>query len=454
MITPFLNFRQGLQSRPQIHPDLEEILSQTQGVVVFHEQVIRIIACLTGCTLAEADESRRLLGSIEGQQEVCDWFFAAAIANGYEQLVVERVWDILRSFASFGFCKAHAAAFALPTYQSAWLKTHHTAAFLAGVMTHDPGMYPKRLIADEAKQWGITLAPLDINLSDRVHRVERTNLPGRTPISAPNVLSSGASLQLPDARGYAIRLSLMDVAAISEREVEAIIAGRPYVDLADFVYRGGTSRPVTESLIMVGAFDQLHQLDNSELNRRDLLLHLHDLYRSHGIPKSSGSAQMLLELTPPKLASSGLPDLTPREEVAHEIAILNMDISHHMLEFYGDFLNHLGAIKSSDLIKARAGSTVLVAGVKVALQTPPVRSGRRVMFLSIDDGYGCSDVTFFEDVQNSYASLLRSSSLFLVQGVLRRTGPRGVSLRATAAWELAESYEKWRNLGVMEKGLA
>ena len=246
----------------------------------------------------------------------------------------------------------------------------------------------------------------------------------------------------------------MDVAAISEREVEAIIAGRPYVDLADFVYRGGTSRPVTESLIMVGAFDQLHQLDNSELNRRDLLLHLHDLYRSHGIPKSSGSAQMLLELTPPKLASSGLPDLTPREEVAHEIAILNMDISHHMLEFYGDFLNHLGAIKSSDLIKARAGSTVLVAGVKVALQTPPVRSGRRVMFLSIDDGYGCSDVTFFEDVQNSYASLLRSSSLFLVQGVLRRTGPRGVSLRATAAWELAESYEKWRNLGVMEKGLA
>jgi error-prone DNA polymerase len=457
MITPFLNFRHGLHSRAQIHPDLEDILSQTQGVVVFHEQVIRIIACLTGCTLAQADESRRLLGSREGQQEVCDWFFSTAIANGYEQSVVERVWDILRAFASFGFCKAHAAAFALPTYQSAWLKTHHTAAFLAGVMTHDPGMYPKRLIADEAKQWGIILAPLDINLSDRVHRVERTNLLGRVPICAPDVLSSGASLQLPDARGYAIRLSLMDVAAISEREVNAIIAGRPYVDLADFVYRGGTSRPVTESLIMVGAFDQLHQLGNSELNRRDLLLHLHDLYRSHSSSKSSqnaSSSQMLLELAPPKLAPSGLPDLTASEEVAHEIEILNMDITHHALEFYSDFLNHIGAIKSSDLIKARAGSTVLVAGVKVALQTPPVRSGRRVMFLSIDDGHGCSDLTFFEDVQNSYASLLRSSSLFLVQGVLRRTGPRGVSIRATAAWELAESYEKWRNLGVMEKGLA
>ena len=127
-----------------------------------------------------------------------------------------------------------------------------------------------------------------------------------------------------------------------------------------------------------------------------------------------------------------------------------MDISHHMLEFYSDFLNHVGAVKSSDLIKQRAGSTVLVAGVKVALQTPPVRSGKRVMFLSIDDGYGCSDVTFFEDVQSSYASLLRTSSIFLIQGVIRRTGPRGISLRASAAWELTDSYEKWRNLGAKQ----
>ncbi len=450
MITPFLNFRQGLHHRQQIHPDLEDILSQTQGVVVFHEQVIKIIARLTGCTLAEGDEKRRKLGSLEGQQEVCDWFFAMSAANGYEIKVIERIWDILRSFASFGFCKAHAAAFALPTYQSAWLKTHHTAAFLAGVMTHDPGMYPKRLIADEAKQWGITLAPLDINHSDRVHRVERTVESGRTPFLAPDVSSSGASLQLPDARGYAIRLSLADVAAISEREITAIIAGRPYADLADFVYRGGTSRPVTESLIMVGAFDRLHKVAKGGINRRDLLLHLNDLYRSYSASKSAASTQLLLELTPPTLIASGLPDLTPSEEVAHEIEVLNMDISHHMLEFYSDFLNHVGAVKSSDLIKQRAGSTVLVAGVKVALQTPPVRSGKRVMFLSIDDGYGCSDVTFFEDVQSSYASLLRTSSIFLIQGVIRRTGPRGISLRASAAWELTDSYEKWRNLGAKQ----
>ncbi|MTA04261.1 MAG: hypothetical protein F2519_01625, partial [Actinobacteria bacterium] len=392
----------------------------------------------------QADEKRRALGSPEGQQETCDWFFPAAIAQGYEYEVVTHIWEILRSFASFGFCKAHAAAFALPTYQSAWLKVHHTAAFIAGVMTHDPGMYPKRLIVDEARQWGIVIAPLDINLSDRTHRVERTTQLTRAPYVAPDQLSTGKSLTLPDARGYAIRLALADVEGISDNEIDSIIVARPYADLADFVSRSGSSKPTTESLVMVGAFDALHQLAEKKINRRDLLMHLHDLHESTA-KKSSGS-QMLLDLATPDLLSSGLPDLAPSEVVANEIDILGMDISQHMLEFYSDFLNHVGAIKSADLIKQRSGASVLVAGVKVALQTPPVRSGRRVMFLTIDDGYGCNDVTFFEDVQSDYAALLRNSSLFLIRGIIRRTGPRGISLRATAAWELATSYEKWRNL--------
>jgi error-prone DNA polymerase len=126
--------------------------------------------------------------------------------------------------------------------------------------------------------------------------------------------------------------------------------------------------------------------------------------------------------------------------------LLGMDVSHHLLHFYGDFLNAIGAVRSADLIHHRAGASLLVAGVKVAMQTPPVRSGRRVIFLTLDDGYGCSDATFFENVQESHAPVLYSSSLLLVRGELRRTGPRGISLRATAAWDLVASYEKWRNL--------
>jgi len=459
MIVPFLNGRQGLKARDLIHPDLYDVLHETEGVVVFHEQVIQIISIMSGCTLAEGDERRRQMGHPEGQIEVRDWFYPAASTRGYVSAVIDEVWEILRSFASFGFCKAHAAAFALPTYQSAWLKTHYTAPFIAGLLTHDPGMYPKRLILDEARQWGIAIKAIDINKSERDYRVERVALDSdtRAPYLAPDLISTGKSLVLPDARGYAIRMALCDIAGINDGEVEGILLSRPYLDLADFVARSGASRPICEALIMVGAFDELHQLGQSsqlsggELNRRDLLLHLQDLYKlSSTKMRGTATNQMVLGLTPPPLEASGLPRLSSAEEVRHELDLTGMDISRHMMEFYGEFLNHVGAVRSSDLIYKRSGESVLVAGVKVALQMPPIRSGKRVIFLTLDDGHGCNDVTFFEDIQRSSGSLLFNSSLFLVRGEIRRTGPRGISLRADAVWELTDSYEKWRNLRVYE----
>jgi error-prone DNA polymerase len=449
MISPFLGVRHGLSPRKQIHKDLDWILKETEGVVVFHEQVIQIIAQLTGVTLAVADEKRRELGDIEGQQRVCDWFFPTALANGYELSVVEKVWEVLRAFASFGFCKAHAAAFALPTYQSAWLKAHHTAAFLAGVLTHDPGMYPKRVIVDDARQWGIEILPIEINKSNKDFKVELIDKSERKPYQAPDLISTGRALSLPDARGYAIRVGLSQLSGIDENEINSIIENKPYLDLADFVYRSGSSRPTSENLVKIGAFDQLHKLSSNNLNRRDLLLHLHDIYKINTSRSLQG--QLTFDLAPPPLIASGLPDLTQSEVVRNEIDLLGMEVSSHLLEFYGDFLNSVGAVKSSDLIKQRSGAEVLIAGVKVALQTPPVRSGKRVMFLTIDDGFGCNDITFFEDVQQSCAALLRNSWLFLVRGKVRRTGPRGVSIRATAAWELADSYNKWRSLSTTQE---
>jgi error-prone DNA polymerase len=415
MITPFLKARHGWSPAKLIHPRLHDILAETEGVVVFHEQVIRIIAEMAGISLAQADEKRRALGDRDSQQEVCDWFFPAATEAGFELPVISEVWEVLRAFASFGFCKAHAAAFALPTYQSAWLKTHYPAAFLAGVLTHDPGMYPKRLILDEVRQLGLTIAPLDINYSDRVYRVEDS--------------------------GSAIRISLSTVGGISDREIESIIAARPYVDLADFFRRSGAAMPTIESLILTGAFDAIHNLDSTELNRRDLLLHLSDL--KQGPVQAISGSQLTFGFASPTLIPSGLPELGASEKVQHEVERLGMDITHHMIEFYGEFLNAIGAVRSSELLKQRSRTSILVAGVKVTLQTPPVRSGKRVIFLTLDDGYGCSDATFFPDAQTDYAGTLYNSQLLLVRGEVRRTGARGVSLRADAAWSLSDIYNQW-----------
>ena len=143
----------------------------------------------------------------------------------HEPAAVDRIWEVLKAFASFGFCKAHAAAFALPTYQSAWLKAHHPAAFLAGVLTHDPGMYPKRLILDDARQFGIAVLALDVNASEVNYRVE--------PVvdSGVAVEQPASVVDLPDGRAYGIRKSLAaDVLGISDAEVQRIhLAGQPYL---------------------------------------------------------------------------------------------------------------------------------------------------------------------------------------------------------------------------------
>jgi error-prone DNA polymerase len=165
MIGPFLRTRHGLAEPRYPHEKLADALRETGGVVVFHEQVLRIIDVLTGCGLAEADLVRRHLSTEGGPERTAPWFRARALARGFDPATVEQVWQVVAAFGGFGFCKAHAAAFAIPVYQSAWLRRHYPAAFYAGLLTHDPGMYPKRVIVADARLSGIQVLPVDVNAS-------------------------------------------------------------------------------------------------------------------------------------------------------------------------------------------------------------------------------------------------------------------------------------------------
>ncbi|GAA5162019.1 DNA polymerase III subunit alpha [Ornithinimicrobium tianjinense] len=514
MIRPFLHARQGWGEPDHLHRSLVPYLEETCGVVVFHEQVLQIVAETTGVSLAQADEVRRAMGTPQGRDEVEVWWRQAAADRGYRPTDVERIWEVLAAFASFGFCKAHAAAFALPTYQSAWLKTHHTAAFLAGVLTHDPGMYPKRLILDEARTMGVHVLGLDVNASREVYRVERVHpapgephgivapLPARPGLPAVDRVDEVMAAVERRAGEYGIRLSLAEVRGISDDEVTRIVAGQPYASLADLWQRARPSRPTAERLVLAGGFDSVHRVgrsgrevpDRGGLTRRDLLLHVRELDRwSRHAATGAGRSRAGRRLVPPALApagqelggevaartreqavgrrtwhtqhatptqltlqlgdepapvtGSGLPEMTEHEQLQAELEVLGLDVSQHVVEGFGPMLADLGVTRSRDLLSRRNGSEVLIAGAKVATQTPPVRSGRRVVFLTLDDGSGPADATFFEDVQGPFAATVFHSWLLLVRGVVRRTGPRGLSVRATGAWELGGLLQAWEQGG-------
>jgi error-prone DNA polymerase len=140
--------------------------------------------------------------------------------------------------------------------------------------------------------------------------------------------------------------------------------------------------------------------------------------------------------------------MSSAERVRAELDVLGLDVSAHVMDAYAPFLDELGVTRSSGLLGCRSRQQVLVAGVKVATQTPPIRSGRRVIFVTLDDATGPLDATFFEDAQVGYATTVFHSWLLVIAGLVRRTGPRGVSMQAVGCWELPALHAAWLGGGL------
>ncbi|MGW6569025.1 DNA polymerase III subunit alpha [Streptomyces sp. NPDC054975] len=402
------------------HPDLEPVLADTYGVTIWHEQIIETLSVMTGCDRALAEVARRALGDKARLPRIRDWFHHLASARGYSAEVREQVWKTVEAFGAYGFCRAHAVAFAVPALQSAWLKAHHPAFLLAGLLEHDPGMWPKRVLVSDARRRGVPILQVDVNDSRVRHTVEKA-----------------------DGDRWGVRLALSAVHGISEEECARIEQGQPYGSLSDFWQRARPSRPVAERLAEIGALRSLH---DGRLTRRDLLLQIAELHRQSRT-RSASKGQLPLDAGAVGGAEpSGLPEMTGREALSAELNTLGIDVSKHLMEHHHRLLREIGATDAAHLAGMRAGQQVLVAGVRASTQTPPIASGKRIIFVTLEDGSGLVDLAFFEDSHPACAHTVFHSGLLLVRGTVQVRGTRRTVV-GTMAWDLDEIAAARRDRG-------
>jgi len=397
MITPFLERRHGREKVSFLHPVLEPILKETYGVIIFHEQVLRIAQDLAGFSLGQADLLRRSMTekiSQEEKERLRADFLLGCERKRVEKRIAEKVFGKLASFGAFGFCKAHAVSFAKIAYQSAYLKAYYPKEFFLGLLNNEPGLYPPMIILNEAKRFGVKVLSPDINESQGKFSLEDN----------------------------AIRVGLSSVREMGPSSLEEILSKRrkrKFESLEDFYLRVKIERPLLKNLILSGCFNSLdgenadHLLEVSQIFSQ--LLKKNDRESGREILKSSS--------------------FSLEEKVLLEMDLLGLTLSSHPLLIFRKALKKIERIKSGQLLTVAEGEVVKVAGIKVILHTPPTRSGQRVIFLTLEDEEGLIDVTVFPSAQQLYAKNIFEADFLLIEGCVQKHGS-AVSVIANKAFDL------------------
>ncbi len=413
-IPEFIERKHGRKKVEYLHPKLEPILQETYGVVVVQEQVMRIARDLAGFSLAKADEMRRAMGKkdlakMEAMKEV---FIKGCVSNEIPEKIAKELYDRLAKFASYGFNKSHSLAYSVVSYQTAYLKAHYTAEFLAANMTHEmqDSDYVVQLI-DEAKKYNIRTLPPDVN-SSFIHFT---------------------------ATKEGIRFGMAGIKNCGEKAVEAIVTERekngPFTSIFDFTSRVDTrltNRRAMEALVEAGAFDTCNS------DKRLLQAYRSDLFEnieralSYGqkVRDEAASPQNSLfgepdapQVTPPPPIVDAEHRWTEVEMLSREKKAIGFYVSGHPLEPYRidvlSFVSH----KAIDIGQTKQNDPVLIGGVIVGIVRKLDRNGNAFAIVKLEDFTGKIECVFWSDAFKQFQHLVQDEKPVFLRGKIRRNGP-------------------------------
>lgn len=405
-VHPYIRRARGEAPVPDLPEPVRSILAPTFGTLLFQEQTLRLAVHYAGYSWPDADRFRAQLSRAEDEAELRDlrdrFVAGAALTCGAFPEEAEEVFGMCAQFRGYGFAESHAHAFAQHCYASAWLRLHHPAAFVAGVLTEAPGMWTPNTISLEARRWGVRLAPACINRSGMSYRAE-TERVVRVPLTAVEGVSEDAARTI-----------------VQER-----LTGGKFRNVEDFYDRVALQRDVLETLAKAGVFD----LVDARKNRRETFYVLHTVANA----RPPGTRALLgVAGEPPEL-----PDLTPEEVVELDLETKAVtETGRHPLDAHRGRLRDLGCVPIAAL---RHGRQVWTAGVVVARQKPPTAKG--YAFFVLEDSSGRVQVVISPELWEAHWKLLRDARALIVQGEATVRG-RAVTLRLDRLSELPLRREK------------
>ena len=443
-VHPYLRRRQGLEPVTYLHPSLEPILSETRGVILYQEQILRIVMDLAGYSAGEADRFRRAMNRHRSRlemQSLHDGFVRrCAEHGGLGEDVAEKLFRSVAGFAEFGFCKSHAAAFARTVYETAWLRLEYPAHWLCALLNAQPmGFYHPSVLVDDGKRHGIRTLPVDVTRSRARCIVERIEDDDHATQQA----------------GWGVRLGFNYVARLGptgRAACEAAVDAGAIGSVGGFWRHTGLGRPAMEQLVRCGAFDRVHP----GRPRRELLWELAAAESSlpsrrrpragaapspaPGPPRGRGHVAaapaspappsgLLLELPAP---APELPPMTERDRVAADYAVLGVSTGPHLVSLLRPALDALGCTPLARVGELADGSRITVAGLVIARQAPV--SARGFRFFTLADEGAHLDLVFRPEVARRTRAVANAHPLLMVEGTLEvSAGRRNLLVAAVTA---------------------
>ena len=425
-IPKFCRVKNNLQDREFIHPSIDTLLDETQGIIIYQEQVMEIARKMAGYSLGEADLLRRAMGKKIKKDMDAEKprFISGALKNKIDNVLANRVWLLLERFANYGFNKSHAAAYALVSYQTCWLKANYPVEFMAAVMNNDINFTDKlSFYKQEVNELGILLTPPSINKSVEVFSVDSDKI----------IYALGA---------------LKNVGIESMRNIISVRnTGGDFKDIFDFANRvelRKIGKRSLEMLIYAGVFDEISNNRNQLFQSIEILVEYSNICFSEkytGQNNLFGETNNLLSYPDLKL----IEDWNSSEKLKKEYEAIGFYLSAHPLDDYSKLFKSQKIEKFSELneILKSGPKLIKISGSVLSKQERISSKGNKFAFIQFSDPSGFFEVTAFSDILDLYNNLLQPSQNLILscQATLEENQPKLLLRKVEKISEVLNSLE-------------